>query len=179
MQGCPLLAVYLPVVLHVGVVLVEPEGQVEDGVRGPLLGHLREPLGQAAAQVQLQVLRVHAAGHGQGVPITPRGPIPFCSGSKLRTRWIKGAGHVTSRIGACSNNVPISLSEDRYRSNLINSDRLNKNNNKPVTYFCTTQPETAGPDHRHRQTGETELVADSVFMSGTKPSRTERGTRML
>lgn len=60
-QCCPLLAVYLPVVLHVGVVFVKPAGQVEDGVRGPLLGHLCEPLGQTAAQVELQVLRVHAA----------------------------------------------------------------------------------------------------------------------
>lgn len=65
-QCCPLLAVYLPVGLHVGVVLVEPEGQVEDGVRGPLFGHLSEPLGQAAAQVLLQVLRVHAAGQEGG-----------------------------------------------------------------------------------------------------------------
>lgn len=52
-------AAHLLVVLHVGVVFVEPAGQVQDGVRGPLLGNLGEALGQAAAQVPLQILRVH------------------------------------------------------------------------------------------------------------------------
>lgn len=81
MQCCPLLAAHLPVVLHVGVVFVKPAGQVEDGVRGPLLGHLGEPLGQTAAQVELQVLRVHAAvrAHsGGGVGWGRRGHIHGC-----------------------------------------------------------------------------------------------------
>lgn len=102
MQCCPLLAAYLPVVLHVGVVFVKPAGQVEDGVRGPLLGHLGEPLGQTAAQVELQVLRVHAAvrahsggrvGGGDVVTFTgarsERRAETFVFGYKVRTRRIK------------------------------------------------------------------------------------------
>lgn len=83
---------------------VKPAGQVEDGVRGPLLGHLGEPLGQTAAQVELQVLRVHAAvrahsgggvGWGVGDVVTftgagsERRAETFVFGSKVRTRRIK------------------------------------------------------------------------------------------
>lgn len=66
-------AAHLLVVLHVGVVFVEPASQVQDGVRGPLLGHLGETLGQATAQVPLQILRVHEelCGTGSLEPLEP------------------------------------------------------------------------------------------------------------
>lgn len=73
-------AAHLLVVLHVGVVFVEPAGQVQDGVRGPLLGHLGQALCQAAAQMPLQILRVHEELCGTG-PLEPLEP--------LDSRWLK------------------------------------------------------------------------------------------
>lgn len=71
---------------------VEPAGQVQDGVRGPLLGHLGEALGQAAAQVLLQILRVHEELCGTG----PLGSLesleslePLDSLEALASHWLK------------------------------------------------------------------------------------------